>query len=168
MSESVAPGLWIRSPACGLKPAPQTVPGVQAFWHCSLAIQGPLFARVFRAAGVFNWRILIMNNNLEPSDESLRNLLRDARPTPPPPLPLDFQTAVWRRIEHAQTANESAPWAEWLDPIAAWLLQPRLALAGVAAMLLVGICIGLLQGDSLANDQAKQQYLAAVNPFTNR
>lgn len=107
-----------------------------------------------------------MNNNLEPGDELLRNLLRDARPTPP--LPLDFQAAVWRRIERAQAAHESAPWAEWLDPIAAWLVQPRLALAGVAAMFLLGIFIGVLQGDNLANDQAKQQYLTAVSPFTNR
>ena len=34
------------------------------------------------------------------------------------------------------------------------------------AMLLVGFSIGALQSGSLANDMAKQQYLAAVSPRT--
>ena len=105
---------------------------------------------------------MTMHDQLPPSDESLRVLLRAARPAPP--LPPRFQEAVWRRLEHAQATRETGTWAEWLDRVVAWLLHPRLALAGVTAMLLVGLAIGLAQGGGLANEMAKQQYLSAVSP----
>ena len=105
-----------------------------------------------------------MSGNFEPNDERLRTLLRDSRPGPP--LPPRFQEAVWRRIERAEAPSEAPHLAEWLDHAAAWLLRPRLALAGVAAVLLVGISLGLLQGTHLADERAKQQYLAAVSPLT--
>jgi hypothetical protein len=108
-----------------------------------------------------------MKIQTQPSDDGrLRALLRESRPAPP--LPPRFQESVWHRIEHAQAPSQNVSWAEWLDRAAAWLLRPRLALAGVAAMLLVGISIGVLQGGSLANELAKQQYLAAVSPLTTR
>jgi len=96
---------------------------------------------------------------LEPNDARLCDLLRASRPAPD--LPPGFQNAVWRRLERAETPGETMS-------VAAWLLRPRLALAGVAVMLLVGISIGVLQGNSLANDIARQQYLAAVSPLTTR
>ena len=108
-----------------------------------------------------------MKNQMQPSDDGrLPTLLRESRPAPP--LPPRFQESVWRRIERAQAPGENVSWAAWLDRAAAWLLRPRLALAGVAAMLLVGISIGVVQGGSLAHDLAKQQYLAAVSPLTTR
>ena len=106
------------------------------------------------------------NEVQQPDDGKLSALLREARPAPP--LPPRFQEAVWRRIERAQAPGESLSLAEWLDRAAAWLLRPRLALAGVAAMLVVGISIGVVQGGSLANDLAKQRYLAAVSPITSQ
>lgn len=106
-----------------------------------------------------------MTNQMQPSDDGrLRALLRESRPASP--LPPRFQESVWHRIERAQAPSETESWAERLDRAAAWLLRPRLALAGAAAMLLVGISIGVVQGGSLANDLAKQQYLAAVSPPT--
>ena len=101
-----------------------------------------------------------------PDDGKLRALLREARPAPA--LPPRFQESVWRRIERAEAPSQTAWSGDWLDRAAAWLLQPRLALAGLTAMLLAGVLIGLLQGGSLANDLAKQQYLAAVSPPTAR
>jgi hypothetical protein len=99
-----------------------------------------------------------------PEDARLRSLLRESRPAPP--LPPRFQESVWHRIERAQGPDASVSWAEWLDRAAAWVVRPRLALAGAAAMLLVGISIGVVQGGILAHDLAKQQYLAAVSPPT--
>lgn len=99
-----------------------------------------------------------------PEDARLRALLRESRPAPP--LSTRFQESVWHRIERAQALGEDVSWAVWLDHAAAWFLRPRLALAGAAAMLLVGISIGVVQGGILAHDLAKQQYLAAVSPPT--
>jgi len=108
-----------------------------------------------------------MKNRVQPPDDArLRSLLRQARPSPA--LPPRFQESVWRRIERAEAPSESVSLADWLDRAAAWLLRPRLALAGVAAMLVVGIFIGVLQGSSLAHDQAKQRYLTAVSPLTSQ
>jgi len=103
--------------------------------------------------------------NQLPHDARLSALLRESRLTPA--LPPGFQESVWRRIERAQEPRESVSLAEWLDRAAAWFLHPGLALAGVAAMLVVGIFIGVLQASSLAHDQAKQRYLTAVSPLTS-
>lgn len=107
-----------------------------------------------------------MNDKSQPNDERLRAVVREARPSPP--LPPRFQESVWRRIESAEAPRPSLALAEWFDRAAAWLLRPRLAMAGVAAMLLVGISIGVVQGGSLSQDMAKERYLAAVSPLTTR
>jgi hypothetical protein len=96
-------------------------------------------------------------NSQSPDDERLRALLREFRLAPE--LPPGFQTAVWRRIERAET-----PTADWLDALAAWFLRPRLALAMAAAMLVLGISLGIAQGASRANDLAKARYLDSVSP----
>ena len=100
----------------------------------------------------------------ETGDAPVRALLHAARPAPH--LPLRFQESVWRRVAQAQALRGAVSPAEWLDRAATWLLRPRLALAGVAAMLLVGTAIGVRQGDRLAHDLAKEKYLAAVSPLT--
>lgn len=102
------------------------------------------------------------NQTQMPEDARLSTLLRESLPSPD--LPPGFQNAVWRRIESAQAPATALSLAGWLDRVAAWLLQPRLALAGAVTMLLVGISIGVLQAGSLADDLARQQYLAAVSP----
>jgi hypothetical protein len=104
-----------------------------------------------------------MNENPQMNDDSLRVLLRAGRSAPA--LPPGFRESVWRRIERAPTSVETFSIAGWLDGIAARLLRPRLAIAGVAAMLTLGISIGVAQGSHLANDLAKQRYVAAVSPL---
>jgi hypothetical protein len=107
-----------------------------------------------------------MTDPSEPSDVSLRALLRTARPDPP--LPPRFQEGVWRRIDGTSTTRGARSVAEWLDRAVASLLRPRLALAGVAVMLLLGTTIGVRQGRAVAEELAKQRYLTAVNPLATR
>ncbi|MCZ7639535.1 MAG: hypothetical protein M5U12_27910 [Verrucomicrobia bacterium] len=107
-----------------------------------------------------------MTDASEPGDAALRTLLRAARPDPP--LPPRFQEGVWRRIDGASTAREARTVAAWLDRAVASLLRPRLALTGVAVMLLLGTTIGVVQGMDLAQEMAKQRYLTAVSPLATR
>jgi hypothetical protein len=96
-------------------------------------------------------------NSQTPDDAKLRALLRESRLAPE--LPPGFQDAVWRRLERAE-----APAANWLDALAAWFLRPRLAFATAAAMLLLGISLGIAQGASHADELAKARYLDSVSP----
>lgn len=107
-----------------------------------------------------------MTNASEPGDAALRALLRAARPDPP--LPPRFQEGVWQRIDGALTTPGAGPVAAWLDRAVASLLRPRLALAGMAVMLLLGTTIGVVQGMDLAQEMAKQRYLHAVSPLATR
>ena len=104
----------------------------------------------------------MITNSQSPDDAKLRALLRESRSAPD--LPPGFQNAVWRRIEQAESAGASPVAADWLDRLAAWFLRPNRALAAAAAMLLVGISLGIAQGASQANDLARQRYLNSVSP----
>jgi hypothetical protein len=88
--------------------------------------------------------------------------LHESRPSPE--LPPGFHNAVWRRVERSPSRSRSTPTVEWLDLAAAWLVRPRLALVGIAVLLVVGASIGLMQGSRLATELAKQQYVASVSP----
>lgn len=104
-----------------------------------------------------------MNDPANPPDDArLHALLHASRPSQE--LPPGFHNAVWRRIERSPSRSRSVQPFEWLDLAAAWLLRPRLAFTGIAAMLVVGTSIGLMQGGSLANELAKQRYVASVSP----
>jgi len=104
-----------------------------------------------------------MNTNSQIPDEAkLRALLLASRPAPE--LPPGFQNAVWRRIEREELPAANLPAAEWLDRLAAWFLRPGRALAAAAAMLLLGVSLGIAQGASRANDLAKARYLDSVSP----
>ena len=104
-----------------------------------------------------------MNTNSQtPDDAKLRALLHESRSTPD--LPPGFQNAVWRRVERADISTASPVAAGWLDRLAAWFLRPNRALATAAAMLLLGISLGIAQGASQANDLARQRYLNSVSP----
>ena len=96
-------------------------------------------------------------NRQPPNDAKLRALLRESRLAPE--LPPAFQDAVWRRIERADT-----PAADWLDALAFWFLRPRRAFATAAAMLLLGLSLGIVQGAAHANDLAKARYLDSISP----
>ena len=92
----------------------------------------------------------------------MRGLLRAARPAPD--LPPGFQDAVWRRLERAEPHAPALAAADWIDALAAWFLRPRRALATAAAMLLLGLSLGIVQGTHRANDLARERYLDSVSP----
>ena len=104
----------------------------------------------------------MITDNQMPDDPQLRALLRKSRPAPE--LPPGFQNSVWRRIERAEIPTARPAAADWLDRLAAWFLRPSRALATAAAMLLLGVSLGIAQGASQANDLARQRYLNSVSP----
>lgn len=106
-----------------------------------------------------------MNDHLEPKNDPLRALLREARPAPP--LPPRFHESVWRRIESAEAPalQPSSPWA-WLEQWVERLLQPRLAVASLAVLLVAGGLTGFVTSASAAKQQAQERYLSVVAPST--
>jgi hypothetical protein len=86
-----------------------------------------------------------------------------ASPAPRPNCP-GFQNAVWRRIERAETPAAILPSTVWLDRLASWFLRPGRAFATTAALLVIGISLGIAQGASHARDLAKERYLDSVSP----
>jgi hypothetical protein len=104
-------------------------------------------------------------DQLNPEDEKLGRLLRESRTAPP--LPPRFQDNVWRRIEGAKSPRALKSPA-WLEVLAVWVLRPRLALAGVTALILAGAFLGARDGTQLARRDAQAHYLAAVAPNSLR
>jgi len=104
-----------------------------------------------------------MNTNSQmPDDAKLRVLLGESRCEPE--LPPGFPNAVWRRIERADQPAPDLPAADWIDSIAAWFLRPRRAFALAAAMLVLGLSLGIAESASHATDLAKARYLNSVSP----
>jgi hypothetical protein len=98
---------------------------------------------------------------LDADDTALRRLLRRSRVAPA--LPPRFQEGVWRRIETA-AANRDAVARHWLDAVVNWLLRPKLALAGAAALMLLGAWMGVHEGAQGARQAAQARYVASVAP----
>jgi hypothetical protein len=97
----------------------------------------------------------------------LRRLLHAAHPRPD--LPPGFQNAVWRRVERLERpapAPEDSleTLAQWLTQTAAWLIQPRWAAAGLAAIVLLGTLGGVRAGLAEARSTTHARYLSAVAP----
>ena len=103
------------------------------------------------------------NGILEPDDAKLTALLRQGRPAAPS-LPPRFEHAVWRRIEGAEAGLPAGSWLERADQLADWLLRPRWALAGITAVVVVGVLAGTLSGITTAKKAAQERYLVAVAP----
>ena len=99
--------------------------------------------------------------NFNPEDAKLRDLLRRSRAAPA--LPPRFQEGVWRRIGSAEVAKGAAR-RNWLDSLVQWVLRPKLALAGVAVLMLAGGLMGVREGAQSARHDAQARYLAAVAP----
>jgi len=93
----------------------------------------------------------------EPGDERLGTLLRSARPKAE--LRPGFQDAVWRRIEKRETLP-----AGILERLAAWFLTPRLATAGLAAVLLLAGGAGAMRGMRTGEREARERYVSSVDP----
>jgi len=96
-------------------------------------------------------------HKLEPGDAKLTALLRSGRPSAG--LPPGFQHAVWRRIEKAEQASSGM-----LERLAQWFLTPRLAAAGLAAVVLLAVCAGVVRGIRTGEREARDRYVASVDP----
>ena len=93
-------------------------------------------------------------------DEKLRTLLRAARPTAE--FPPGFQNAVWRRIE----SGYQVP-VRFVERLAGLLLNPRLAAAGLAAVVLIAAGAGTMRGIRSGEQEARDRYLALVDPSSH-
>jgi len=102
-------------------------------------------------------------NQMPPDDPPLSELLRQSRVSPA--LPPRFQENVWRRLEAAEAPARRA---SWLESLAALILRPRFAAAGVAALLLTGVLAGTMEGQKTVRHEAQMNYLAAVAPHSAR
>ena len=101
-----------------------------------------------------------MNNEINPSEDGkLGALLREARATPE--RPPGFERNVWRRIERAGAATQPG----WLEAAVAWFLCPRLAVSGLAAVVILGATLGTFSSAASARDSARVRYVTSVDPF---
>jgi hypothetical protein len=101
-----------------------------------------------------------MNDKTNPSEDAkLSALLRETRATPE--LPPGFERNVWRRIERA----EPQPQRAWLEVAAAWFLRPRLAVGGLAVVMILGVALGTFSNATGAKDSARVRYVTSVDPF---
>src|SRR5258708_16951817 len=100
--------------------------------------------------------------NFENDDGRLSAILRESRPQPS--LPTRFQQEVWRRIEHAPTAVTADSVQTWIESMLERILQPRLALVGAIALVILGGLAGMVQGSMSAKVAAQARYVAAVAP----
>jgi hypothetical protein len=90
-------------------------------------------------------------------DEKLERLVRAARPSVE--LPPGFQSSVWRRIEEGQM-----PAVGILERLAGWFLTPRLATAGLAALVILAAGAGAVHGMRTGEREARDRYVASVDP----
>ncbi len=97
----------------------------------------------------------------ESNDRGLAHLLRENRPELD--VPPGFRDRVWRQIARAE-ATETMPEPHGLVAFARWLLYPRRAYAGIAAMLVLGGLFGTLSGLDAAHKVAQARYVASVAP----
>ncbi|MCU0770730.1 MAG: hypothetical protein MUE94_03020 [Verrucomicrobia bacterium] len=95
-----------------------------------------------------------------------RKVLREARPEPA--LPPRFRDSVWCRIQRDEIEPEAAPAVLWLERVVTRLLRPRMALAGVLTIMLLGAVIGVLDGTAAARQVAQDRYVAVVAPHVIR
>jgi hypothetical protein len=96
-------------------------------------------------------------NMMQSGDEKLGKLLRATRPVAE--LPPGFQNDVWRRIEKGEQ-----PKAGIVELLAGWFLRPRLATAGLAAVVLLAAGAGAIHGMKSGEREARDRYVASVDP----
>jgi len=114
-------------------------------------------ARVLAGSGVL-WVEKYMREDVkQPGDEKLGRLLRAARPEVE--LPHGFQNSVWRQIQRGDRLS-----AGILERLAGWFLTPRLAMAAMAAVVLLAARAGALRGIQTGEREARDRYLASVDP----
>jgi len=93
----------------------------------------------------------------EAGDSELSALVRSGRPKAE--LPPGFHAAVWRRIEKGERRSPG-----FIERLAGCFLTPRLATAGLVAIVLVGGGIGTMRGVKTGEREARDRYVASVDP----
>ena len=106
--------------------------------------------------------------NKAADDAALGRLLKQWEvPEAPPP---GFSREVWRRIDRA-TRPQPLPgpryWARFLNILS----HPRVAVGGLALIVLVGTGAGVLKGQARAEqltDALQGRYVQSIDPFSHR
>ncbi len=93
------------------------------------------------------------------NDSEFDDLLRRTRD--PVHLPPSFQQGVWHRIESADA--DHTPEEVKFQPVVAALTRPWSAVAGIAAMVTLGLWLGATTAPE-ARD-AKTAYAESISPF---
>ena len=104
-----------------------------------------------------------MKEKINRDDARLSALLRQSRSSPS--LPPRFQENVWRRIEDSEAAIKPDT---WLDVLAALVLRPRFAAIAVAVLVIAGTLLGVKEGNQMAQQDARSQYISTVAPIALR
>jgi hypothetical protein len=91
------------------------------------------------------------------AEDQLSALLHEGRPAPE--LPPRFRDNVWRRLESTPV---TPPALTWVEMLATLVLRPRFAFAAVGGLVLAGVLLGAVDGNTRARHEAQERYVAAV------
>ncbi len=106
-----------------------------------------------------------MNDPIE-RDEPLGRALREWKVSPS--LPPRFQEEVWRRIGRAEVNRASSWWSDLRRAIEVAFRRRALAVSYVAALLLIGLGLGLAQGRNASarmDETLEARYLHSIDPY---
>lgn len=106
------------------------------------------------------------NNEPDPRDDALRNLLKEWRTETA--LPPRFQENVWQRIERVQTQSTPSLWVAVTHWIGTMLPRPAMAAAYVAILLVVGATAGWTQAhhtNARVNGELGARYVQELDPY---
>ena len=97
-----------------------------------------------------------------PDDPRLRDLLREAHPSPP--LPPRFQEGVWQRVERSARHETSRPSMGFEAWVRGWF-RPAYLAVGLAVAVLGGTWLGFRHGEARSRLGEQARYIASVDPF---
>ena len=106
-----------------------------------------------------------MNDPIE-RNEPLGRALREWKVAPS--LPPRFQEEVWRRIGWAEVHRASFWWSDVRHGIEVSFRRPALAVSYVAALLLIGLGLGMAQGrhaSARMDETLGTRYLHSIDPY---
>jgi hypothetical protein len=96
------------------------------------------------------------------NDSEFDDLLRTTRG--PNLLPSSFRQDVWQRIDNSAAVDSSSGIIR-MEPIAARIARPWAAVAGIAAMVSMGLWLGALTAPG--SQDAEIRYAASISPFAH-
>jgi hypothetical protein len=108
-----------------------------------------------------------MNTNQTPeNDEALRKVLRQW--TVDVPLPPRFQERVWQRIARAETRPAPARWHDLWRLIEVVLPRPKVAVAYLSVLLMLGLAAGSLSAQIKTrrmDSELSVRYVQSIDPY---